>query len=173
VTVGGIIGNVARKYTKRGEPYAQFRLEGLAGGTDVVAFPSVYEAVPGLIETDRIVLVTGRIDLRGRELQIRANEVREPDLGPGMMPSLGPENLVVDLQAAACTPAVLAKLKEVFEAHPGASPVRVRFLSSAGITPLEVGSYRVEPAAGLLNELRSLLGTGAARLERDAEPELV
>ena len=32
VTVGGIIGNVARKYTKRGEPYAQFRLEGLAGG---------------------------------------------------------------------------------------------------------------------------------------------
>ena len=51
--------------------------------------------------------------------------------------------------------------------------MRVRFLSSAGITPLEVGSYRVEPAAGLLNELRSLLGTGAARLERDAEPELV
>jgi DNA polymerase-3 subunit alpha len=173
VTVGGIIGNVARKYTKRGEPYAQFRLEGLAGGTDVVAFPSVYEAVPGLIETDRIVLVTGRIDLRGRELQIRANDVREPDLGPGMTPSLGPENLVVDLQAAACTPAVLAKLKEVFEAHPGASPVRVRFLSSAGITPLEVGSYRVEPAGGLLNELRSLLGTDAARLEREAEPELV
>ena len=138
-----------------------------------MAFPSVYEAVPGLIETDRIVLVTGRIDLRGRELQIRADEVREPDLGPGMTPSLDPENLVVDLQAAACTPAVLAKLKEVFEAHPGASPVRVRFLSSAGITPLEVGTYRVEPAPGLLTELRSLLGSGAARLERDAEPELV
>jgi DNA polymerase-3 subunit alpha len=173
VTVGGIIGAVARKYTKRGEPYAQFRLEGLAGGTDVIAFPSVFEAVPGLIETDRIVLANGRIDLRGRELQIRANEVREPDLGPGMTPSLGPENLVVDLQAAACTPAVLAKLKEVFEAHPGGSPVRVRFLSSAGITPLEVGSYRVEAAGGLLNELRALLGSGAARLERDAEPELV
>src|SRR5439155_13535953 len=27
VTVGGIIGSLARKYTKRGEPYAQFRLE--------------------------------------------------------------------------------------------------------------------------------------------------
>ena len=46
-----------------------------------MAFPSVYEAVPGLIEADRIVLVSGRIDLRGRELQIRANEVREPNLG--------------------------------------------------------------------------------------------
>ena len=81
VTIGGIIGSVARKYTKRGEPYAQFRLEGLAAGVGVVAFPSVYEAVPGLIEADRIVLAVGRIDLRGRELQIRANEVREPRLG--------------------------------------------------------------------------------------------
>ncbi|MEX0651179.1 MAG: DNA polymerase III subunit alpha, partial [Actinomycetota bacterium] len=59
VTIGGIIGAVARKYTKRGEPYAQFRLEGLAGGVGVMAFPSVYEAVPGMIETDRIVLATG------------------------------------------------------------------------------------------------------------------
>ena len=53
VTVGGIIGAVSRKYTKRGEPYAQFRLEGLAGGVKVIVFPSVYEAVPGLIEPDR------------------------------------------------------------------------------------------------------------------------
>ena len=75
VTVGGIIGSLARKYTKRGEPYAQLRLEGLAGGVEVVAFPSVYERAPELMETDRIVLVSGRIDLRGRELQIRATAV--------------------------------------------------------------------------------------------------
>ena len=53
------------------------------GASMVVAFPSVYEAVPHLIEPDAIVLVKGRIDLRGRELQIRAIEMREPDLGPG------------------------------------------------------------------------------------------
>ena len=34
VTIGGIIGAVSRKYTKRGEPYAQFRLEGLAAGVE-------------------------------------------------------------------------------------------------------------------------------------------
>ena len=96
VTVGGIIGAFARKYTKRGEPYAQFRLEGLAGGVEVVAFPSVYDAVPDLMAADRIVLVTGRIDLRGRELQIRAVEVKEPDLGPDA-PRAVAESLVVDL----------------------------------------------------------------------------
>jgi DNA polymerase-3 subunit alpha len=167
VTIGGIIGAVARKYTKRGEPYAQFRLEGLAGGVDVVAFPSVYESVPGMIETDRIVLATGRIDLRGRDLQIRATEVREPDLGTVSAFVAGSDALVVDLPASACTPSVLSRLKELFEAHPGGAPVRVRFMSSAGVTPLEVGTYRVHPAGPLLGELRSLLGANAARVERD------
>jgi DNA polymerase III subunit alpha len=167
VTVAGIIGALSRKYTKRGEPYAQFRLEGLAGGVEVIAFPSVYEAVPELIEPDRIVVVTGRLDFRGRELQIRASEVREPDLGADAPPAL-PQAVVVDLQAAACTPAVLAKLKQLFEAHPGPASVRVRFLSSQGIMPLQVGTFRVQPQGGLMDELHSLLGSESARAERDA-----
>jgi DNA polymerase-3 subunit alpha len=165
VTVGGIIGSLARKYTKRGEPYAQFRLEGLAGGVEVIAFPSVYEAVPHLIQPDTIVLVTGRIDLRGRELQIRATEVKEPTLGPDA-PRLRAESLVVDLAATACTPAVLEKLKQLFEAHPGAAPVRLRFLSSAGVTPLSVGTYNVDAAGSLMGELHDLLGVGSSRLDR-------
>jgi len=169
VTVGGIIGAVARKYTKRGEPYARFRLEGLSAGVEVVAFPNVYEAAPDLIEPDRIVLVTGRIDRRGRregELQIRGNEVREPPL-EAAAPVILPESVVVDLQPAACTPVVLQRLKEVFEANPGTSPVRVRFHSSQGVTPLALGDHRVETRGRLLGELRTLLGPGAARTNRD------
>jgi hypothetical protein len=73
--------------------------------------------------------------------------------------------LVVDLAAASCTSAVIGKLKELLAAHPGTTPVHVRFLSSNGVTPLEVGSFRVNPGPGLLSELRLLLGTRAARLE--------
>ena len=158
VTVGGIVGAVSRRFTKRGEPYALFRLEGLAGGVDVVAFPSVYEADPELIVTDRIVLVTGRIDLRGRELQLRSSEVKEPDidLGGELPQTNGP--FVVDLPASACTPAVLGRLRDLFEGHPGSSPVRLRFLSSGGATPLDVGNFRVDAAGPLVAELRVLLG---------------
>jgi DNA polymerase-3 subunit alpha len=162
VTLGGIIGSLSRKYSRRGEPYAQFRLEGLAGGVEVVAFPSVYEAVPHLIEPDTVVLVTGRIDLRGRELQIRANAVAEPVLEPGG--DRAPAQLVVDLSATACTPAVLAKLKTLFEANPGAAPVQLRFLSSQGVQPLSLGAFTVDPTGSLLGELRGLLGKDAARL---------
>ena len=170
VTVGGIIGAVARKYTKRGEAYAQFRLEGLAGGVEVLAFPSVYEAVPGLIEVDRIVLVTGRIDLRGRELQIRATEVKEPKLlgEAGLAPMSA--SLVVDLPIAACTPAVLQRLRDLLDAHAGDAPVHVRVVGSDGsVTPMKVGSARVDAGPSLVAELGSLLGGDAARVERNTD----
>ena len=170
VRVGGIIGAVARKYTKRGEAYAQFRLEGLAGGVEVVAFPSVYEAVPGLIEVDRIVLVAGRIDLRGRELQIRATEVKEPKLGEAGPAPLS-SSLVVDLPIAACTPAVLQRLRDLLDSHPGEAPVHVRVVGSDGsVTPMKVGSARVDAGPTLVADLASLLGGDAARVERSANP---
>ena len=166
VTIGGIVGTLARKYTKRGEPYAQFRLEGLAAGVEVVAFPNVYEAAHGALESDRIVLVVGRIDRRGRregELQIRANEVKEPDLGGASAPAAS--SVVLDLQAAACTPAMLGRLRETLRAHPGTIPVTVRFLSANGVKPFDVGEYRVDPNGGLLGELRLLLGPGVTRVQ--------
>jgi DNA polymerase-3 subunit alpha len=165
VTLGGIIGGVSRKYTKRGEPYAQFRLEGLAAGVDVVAFPSVYEADPDLISTDRIVLASGRIDRRGRELQIRANEVREPILS-GSTPSVGSESVVIDLTAAACTDAVLSKMAALLRSRPGPAPVKVRFHSNEGVQPMNMGEFHVESSPMLMGELTGLLGAGAARVER-------
>jgi DNA polymerase-3 subunit alpha len=173
VRVGGIVAVVARKFTKRGDPFAQFRLEDLTGGVTVIAFPNVYEQVPDLIETDAIVLVTGRADLRGRELQLRAVEVAEPDLGAARPPRDSGNALVVDVAAASCTNATIAKLKELLGAHPGRSPVRVRYLSSRGVTPLEVGTFRVDPRPGLLSELRALLGHDAVSLQARGDDRVV
>jgi DNA polymerase III subunit alpha len=170
VTVGGIVASVARRYTRKGEPYALFRLEDLAGGVSVVAFPGVFEQVPNLVETDAIVLVKGRVDLRGRELQLRAVEIRELDVGAVAPARPTPGVMVVDLAAASCTNALIAKLKDLFGAHPGSTPVLVRFISAQGTTPIQVGGVRVDPAAGLLSELRLLLGPKAARLEDEPSP---
>ena len=42
--------------------------------------------------------------------------------------------------------------------------VHCRLPSSQGVTPLDVGTFRVDPGGGLLSELRALLGHGAAKL---------
>jgi DNA polymerase-3 subunit alpha len=162
VTIGGIVGTVARRYTKKGEPYAMFRIEDLAGGVMVVAFPSVYEKVPGLIESDEILLVKGRVDLRGRELQLAAIEISRPDLStdedsPRIIRSTDP--VVVDVPAESCTAGMLAKLRETLAAYPGSTPVMLRVLTNSGVTTMKVGDgYRVDGSEGLLSELRRLLG---------------
>ena len=45
--------------------------------------------------------------------------------------------------------------------------MRVRFLASTGVTPLDVGNFRVNPTGSLLGELQGLLGSAAARMERE------
>ncbi|MEX0832384.1 MAG: DNA polymerase III subunit alpha, partial [Actinomycetota bacterium] len=168
VTVGGIVGPVARRFTKKAEPYALFRLEDLAGGVSVALFSPLYGQVQDLVVTDEIILVKGRVDLRGRELQLRAVEVRPPDLS---LRKTDPDDpVVVDLPASAVSEGMLVKLKEVLSLHPGETPVQVRFVSSNGVTPLEVDGYRVDVSAGLLSELRTILGSGAVRVEKGEAP---
>ena len=166
VVLGGIIGALARKFTKRGEPYAQFRLEGLTGGVEVVAFPSVFEAVPELFEPDRIVLVTGRIDRRGRELQIRASDVQRA--APRRERRTDPGVLVVDLPAAVCSPGVLDEAQDAAGglARRRAGAVAVPVLRQ-GVQPLSLGAFTVNGQGSLLDELRHLLGPTAARLEHE------
>jgi DNA polymerase-3 subunit alpha len=176
VTVGGVITALARRYTKKGEPYALFRVEDLAGGVQVVGFPSLYQRTADLLAPDRIVLVKGRIDLRGRELQIVALEIRELGAEEGSAPPAPGDPLLLEMPVRQCVNGMVVRLKEVLASHPGEVPVVLRLLSdgtpSSGTgedrthqTTLRLGDgYRVDASAGLLAELRTLLGAEAVRM---------
>jgi DNA polymerase-3 subunit alpha len=168
--VGGIITNLARRYTKKGEPYVLFRAEDLAGGVQVVGFPSVYQKAEALLRPDAIVLVKGRVDLRGRELQIVALEIRELDPEQGTTPVVPGDPLLLEMPVRQCVNGMVVRLKEVLASHPGEVPVVLRLLSDGTRpdaehqTTLRLGDgYRVDASAGLLAELRTLLGTEAVR----------
>ncbi|HEX2029998.1 MAG TPA: DNA polymerase III subunit alpha [Actinomycetota bacterium] len=165
VTVGGIITAVARRFSRKGEPYVLFRLEDLAGGVQVVGFPSVYEAAQDLVAPDRIVLVKGRVDLRGRELQLVASEIRElsgepvRDGGKPPPPPAAAQPLVLEVPTEECTNGFIARLKECLAAHPGEVPVVLRLVSAAGAKTLRLSEgYRVDGSLGLQSELRGVLG---------------
>ena len=78
VVVGGVVSQPKRKTTKRGDAYGRFRLEGDAGGVDVICFPPMYDRVKNLIALDRIVMVAGRVD-RTFSFQINAEDVCRPE----------------------------------------------------------------------------------------------
>ena len=173
VSVAGIVGGVGRRYTKRGEPYAVFRLEDLSGGVAVIAFPSVFDKSADLIAQDRVVMVKGRADLRGRELQLTALEVWEPDLGPQGQPLRPPaapptDPVLVDIPARSCTGGLLGRLKGLLSGYPGPLPVIVRLIDDGGVQRIRLGEeYHVDGSQALLSELRRLLGPASVRVVQE------
>jgi DNA polymerase-3 subunit alpha len=184
VRVAGIVASVGRRFTKRGEPYALFRMEDLTGGIGVVAFPSVFDSVAHLLVPDAIVMVKGRADLRGRELQLVALEIAEPDLGgadqgegsdgraAAASAAVQPADpVIVDLSPATCTEGLIARLKELLGMHPGGIPVIFQLVDDGDVTRLRLGDdFRVDGSAALLSELRRLVGWHSVRLAENAAP---
>src|SRR5207302_9019506 len=142
-------------FTKRGEPYALFRLEDLTGGVGIVAFPSAFDKAADLVALDRIVLVKGRADLRGRELQLVALEISEPNLSggggaatrppgsatgsaPGSAPAPS-DPLLIDIPARSCTGGLVLRLKGLLSMYPGPLPVVVRLVADRSVQRLRLG----------------------------------
>jgi DNA polymerase-3 subunit alpha len=77
VVVAGMVAWVRPHITKNDKPMAFVQLEDLQGNIEVVVFPSVYEGTRELWETDKILIVKGRVDVRGREPKIICESVRD------------------------------------------------------------------------------------------------
>ncbi len=77
VLVGGIISNIKKIITKTGRPMMFVKLEDLSDKREVVVFPSLVERIPSLLEENKIVFVSGRVDYRDAEPKIIAENIEE------------------------------------------------------------------------------------------------
>jgi DNA polymerase-3 subunit alpha len=155
VTVGGLLSSIARKVTKRGDAYAQAVLEDLEGAIDVWFFPNTYAQYGLLLAEDEVVVVKGRLDRREDTPKLVAIELTRPDLA---VASRGP--LVVRLESARCTEAVVDRLREILRQHPGLTEVH---LDLTGAQPMRLrldDGLRVSVNPSLMGDLKQLLGAG-------------
>jgi DNA polymerase-3 subunit alpha len=77
VIVAGMVAWIRPHITRNDKPMAFVQLEDLQGNIEVVVFPSVYEGTRELWETDKILIVKGRVDVRGREPKIICESVQD------------------------------------------------------------------------------------------------
>jgi DNA polymerase-3 subunit alpha len=159
---GGVVTNLARKWTKRGELMAVFTLEDLQSAIEVMVFPKTMTDHGHKLADDAIVVVRGRVDSRDEQPKLVAAdiEVVEP-LGDGAA------DLHIKLPPG-MTDSLVARLKRLFEDHPGESWV---FLHLGQRQRLRLADeYRVETGRGLLGELRELLGPAAVLADPAGAP---
>ena len=154
VVLAGILSSVLRRVNKAGAPWASAALEDLEGSVEVLFFPQTYAQVAVSIAEDAIVVVKGRVDRREDVAKLIASDVSVPDLSDGPR---GP--VVVQLQAARCTPPVVERLREVLATHPGTTEVQLQLVNGERRTALRVADgFRVAATPALMGDLKALLG---------------
>jgi DNA polymerase-3 subunit alpha len=151
-SVGGVVTDLRRSYTKKGDLMAKFVLEDLQAAMEVCVFPRTMADFGALIENDAILVVKGRLDTREEEPKIVCMEVSRPML------ERGAEDLHIALPLGVLTDTTLVGLKGILSGHPGASPV----LLHVGAKVLRLApEFNVDCRNGLVGELKRLLGQGA------------
>ncbi len=153
VTIAGMITNVTRKTTRRGDIWAVITVEDLEASIEVLLFPKAYDAVATVLATDTVVKVKGRVKVDDDTVTVNASELTLPDVSEA---PTGP--VVISLPAVRCTPAVLDQLREVLAHHPGMTEVRIRLLKPEGTLVARLPRHRVTPSPPLMADLKALLG---------------
>ena len=153
-SVGGVVTELKRQYTKKGEQMAKFVLEDLEASMEVIVFPRVMADFGALLANDAIVVVRGRLDLRDETPKIVAIEVRRPELIVGA----ALQELRIALPLEQLSEEKVDRLRMVLLEHPGSTAVLLHVGGKVLRLPPE---FNVDSHNGLVGELKTLLGPNA------------
>jgi DNA polymerase III subunit alpha len=170
VTVGGIVSE-AKKVRTRSGAYVMFAtLDDLEGRVELFVRDAAGEAAEQ-IEVDRVIVVRGRVDHKGRgDMSLVVAEAERFEPGADELAEARaraearrlPERIVLRIDAAEFGAGLIEELKCVFESFPGETEVLLEMQTREGVRTLRFGrAYRVVPSPALRAEIDQLLGPKA------------
>jgi DNA polymerase III subunit alpha len=169
VTVGGIVSECKRVRTRSGAYVMFATLDDLEGRVELFVRDAAGQAAEQ-VELDRVILVRGRVDHKGRgEMSVVVAEAEsfEPSgdelaAARAKARARDPERIVLRVNAAEFGPRLVEELKSLFESFPGDCEVLLEMATREGTRRLRFGhDYCVAPSAALRAELDQLLGPRA------------
>ncbi len=169
VTVGGIVSERKRVRTRSGAYVMFATLDDLQGRVELFVRDAASEAADR-IELDRVVLVRGRVDHKGRgetSLVVAEAEPFEPGedevaAARAKATARQPERILLRVSAAEFGPQLVEDLKTVFQSFRGDCEVVLEMETREGTRRLRFGrDYCVTPSQALRAELDHLLGPRA------------
>ena len=86
-SVGGVITNLQRKWTRKGDLMAVFTLEDLGSSVEVMVFPRTMTEHGHKLADDAVVVVKARVDTRDDAPKLIAQSIDLVDVGRGRPPS--------------------------------------------------------------------------------------
>ena len=154
VTIGGLITQIQRKVSRRGDSWAIVTIEDLEGAVDVMFFANSYTQHSMNLMEDRIVVIRGRVDKREEQVKVMALDMSMPDI------SLAPTGpLIISMDTLRCTPPVVDRIKEILRSHPGKREVHLKLDDGRKSLVMKIGDdLRVTASPSLSADLKAILG---------------
>ena len=154
VTIGGLITQIQRKVSRRGDSWAIVTVEDLEGAVDVMFFSNSYTQHSMNLMEDRIVVIRGRVDKREEQVKIMALDLSMPDI---TLAPTGP--LIISMDTVRCTPPVVDRIKEILRSHPGKREVHLKLDDGRKSLVMKIGDdLRVTASPSLSADLKAILG---------------
>jgi DNA polymerase-3 subunit alpha len=153
-SIGGVITNLQRKWTKKGDLMAVFILEDLQSSIEVMVFPKTMADIGHKLADDAVIILKGRVDKRDDEPKFIAMDV---EIFEGITDGAPPLRLKVS--TARLDEQTVSELKTTLERFPGESPVFLH-LGDSKVLRLP-DQFCVDASSGIAGELMVLLGQGA------------
>ncbi|WP_419917548.1 DNA polymerase III subunit alpha [Candidatus Poriferisocius sp.] len=155
VKVAGVVSNLRKRWTRKGDPMMSCDLEDLYGTIEVTLFPNTTREHGHKLADDLVVVVEGRLDSRDDEPKLVGDNVEliatDRVDGPGILRlNLGGRGLSRDR---------IHDLKSVISEYPGTSEVILMLGDSRGVKLPP--AYGVDLGSGLIGALQEMLGDEA------------
>jgi DNA polymerase-3 subunit alpha len=151
-TAGGVVTNLSKRWTRRGDLMATFDLEDLSSSIEVMVFPKSMAEHGHKLLDDSVLLVKGRLDSREDSpklicSELETFEISSVDLG---------QSIQVVLPLEKVDEITVSEIKKLLSSYPGDVKVFFR-LGDRQLLRLS-DDFSVDPSNGLIAELRILLG---------------
>jgi DNA polymerase-3 subunit alpha len=176
VTVAGLVSYVRHHITKKGDSMAFAQIEDLQGTLELVIFPRVWDQTRDLWEPERILIVRGRVSVRGRDPGIivdsATNEIttaRPLDREEPSPPPPGPVHLHVSIARNADleqTIRQLGRLYDLLSSYSGEDRFSLYVENGKqGRVQIDFPNNTTGFCTELEQRLRSMVGAGTIRIE--------
>ena len=183
VRVAGLVREVRRVVTRKGQIMAYAQLEDLTGSIDVVLFPRIFEQVRLLFEPDKVLVVQGRVDARAGST--RATGAAAASVDPEIEQEVEVASIVAEMawlwDDPECQPkarrqlvhvrvpnsdeGLAEQLEAVFARHPGTDEVVLHVVVGSREVTVHADRYHVLAGPALAAEIDELVGQPATKLE--------
>lgn len=155
VVIAGLISNVQKRVSRRGNPWIQFDLQDVTGSTGVLIFNKLVDKYNSSIDGEIYLKVSGTY-VGGNENIIRARDLQVIDPSK-MVENLDTSPLRISVDTNKLDKNNMILLRELLEKHPGLSDVELEVTDSSGTRLMQLNEIRVKKTNQLKNEISTLL----------------